>query len=103
MDTDSQSGILVHHVIQGVLKGRHIGHQAGAGDDPLPKCLPDGKVRGARDTEIIGVDDDIFSHVVLPPWSAARQEERGLGRQRGETHLVIVVTRVSPSPPSTFP
>jgi hypothetical protein len=66
MDADSQAGILVDHVIQRVLKGRHIGHQAGAGDDPFPKRSSNGEVRGARDAEIIGVDDDILGHVGFP-------------------------------------
>jgi hypothetical protein len=66
MDADSQAGILVDHVIQRVLKGGHIGHQAGAGDDPFPKRSSNAEVRGARDAEIIGVDDDILGHVGFP-------------------------------------
>ena len=66
MDADSQPRVLVDHVIERVLKGRHIGHQAGAGDDPFPKRLSNGEVRGSGDAEIIGVDDDILGHVVFP-------------------------------------
>ena len=57
MDADAQAGTFPGQV-DGLVKGRAVGQQRRAGQDPLFAGFDDGLIDFCMDAEIIGIDDD---------------------------------------------
>ncbi len=63
VNPQTEPRIGLHDPLAGVRQRGHVGHQTRTGRNPLPKRAADGQVGRHRDSQVIGVNDQVARHV----------------------------------------